>query len=231
VSGYAMVFAGLSGDILKTSLRDLSKENPFLNNNVAIQNTVEKMNINAGVKGNVGAEFGYKIMAYYKELDNLQMFVNNPTLVNRFDVIYDNGSSEILGLDGQLHIKASDVLSIGGRVHIFNYELATENEAWFKPSLRMVSNARLNLSKNLYLDGELLLQSETYAKTFDPVTMLEDKVKMKAFMDLSAGVGYQINNQIGVFFRANNLTATPYQKYLYYSRLGMNIFGGLNYSF
>ena len=55
--------------------------------------------------------------------------------------------------------------------------------------------------------------------------------KVSAFADFSAGAEYRVNHQFGVFIQANNLLNTEYEKYLYYPRLGFNIFGGLNYSF
>ncbi len=233
VTDYAILFGGVNGDVLKTSLRDLSMENPYLNNNVSINNSVEKMNIYAGVKGNAGSEFGYKVMGFYKTVDNLLLFVNNPLAVNRFDVVYDPGSSNIFGLDGQLNVKASDVLNISGKAQIYNYELETEKEAWFKPSLRLMSNAKLTLNDKFSLDGELLFQSETFAKRITGAGNPEpfESVKIKSFMDVSAGAEYRVNQKIGVFLRANNLLGKSYQKYLYYSRLGLNLFGGLNYSF
>lgn len=232
ITDYAILFGGLSGDALKTSLRDLGMENPYLGKNIRIQNSLEKMNIHAGIKGNTGAEFGYKVLAYYKTVKDLQLFMNDPAQVNRFNVIYDNGNSQIFGLEGQLSVKASDVLSITGKANLYDYKLATQQEAWFKPSLLLSSTARAQLSQKLFLDGELLFQGETYARTMTPNPPAgEQIVKIKSFMDVSAGAGYQVNSKIGVFLRANNLLGKSYQKYLYYSKLGLNIFGGLNYSF
>lgn len=232
IPGYAIVFAGVNGDVLKSSLRDIAAENPYLNKDIAIKNSLEKMNVYGGVKGNVGAGLGYKISAFYKSIDDLMLYVNNPSVVNRFDVIYDNGNTRLLGLDGQLSIKASDVINVSGKAQLLNYELSTEKEAWFKPTVRLVSNVRAGINKKLFIDGELVFQGETYAKIMSPApSSPEQTAKINGFMDLNAGAGYQINNKIGVFLRINNLLDNSYQKYLYYSKLGMNIFGGLNYSF
>lgn len=231
ITDYAILFGGVNGDVLKTSLRDLTMENPYLNQNISIRNSIEKMNIYAGIKGNAGAGFGYKAMGFYKNVDDLLLFVNNPTVVNRFDAIYDNGNSKIFGLNGQLNVKASEVLSLTGKAEIYNYELEFEKEAWFKPNLRLTTNARFDLNEKVIIDGELLFQGETSARTPGTMTSPVNIVKIKSFMDVSAGAEYRINNKVGVFLRANNLLGKSYQKYLYYSRLGLNVFGGLNYSF
>lgn len=227
---YAMIFAGVNGDVLKTSIRDLALENPFLSKNLAIKNSLESMNIQAGVKGNVGAEFGYKIMGYYKNIDDMQLLVNNPTTINRFDIIYDSGKSNIFGIEGELNVKASDVFSIGGKAQIFKYDLATETHAWFKPTVRLVSNARAQINQKLYLDAEVLFQGETYAR----VNVAGGGYKsstLKGFIDLSAGAEYKVHNKIGVYLRANNLTGQSYQRYLFYPKMGLTLLGGVNYSF
>ena len=232
VTDYAILFGGVSGDVLKTSLRDLAMENPYLSKNIKVQNSLEKMNVYAGLKGNAGAGLGYKVMAFYKTVDDLLLFANDPLKVNRFDVIYDNGISNIFGFEGQASVKASDILNLTGKAQIYNYELANQKEAWFKPSLRVTSNARAQINQKLSIDGELFFQGETFARTMSAsLPSMEQAVKIKSFMDISAGAGYQVNKKIGVFLRANNLLGNSYQKYLYYTRLGLNIFGGLNYSF
>ena len=229
VTDYAILFGGVNGDVLKTSLRDLSLENPYLNKDISINNSIEKMNIYAGVKGNAGAEFGYKVLGFYKSVNDLLLFVNNPTIINRFDVTYDN--SKIFGLNGQFNVKASELLSLTGKAEIYNYELENEKEAWFKPNLRLTTNARFDLNEKVIIDGELFFQGETSARTPGTFTEPFKVVKIKSFMDVSAGAEYRVNKKIGVFLRANNLLGKSYQKYLYYSRLGLNLFGGLNYSF
>ena len=228
---YAIVFAGLNGDVLKTSIRDLALENPFLNKNLAIKNSLESINVQAGVKGNVGAEFGYKIMGYYKNIDDMQLLVNNQTIVNRFDVIYDNGTSTIFGLEGELNVKASDVFSIGGKAQIFKYDLANQTHAWFKPTVRLISNARAQVNQKLFLDTELLFQGETFARVNTTAGSGFSSSTLKGFIDLSVGAEYKVHNKIGVYLRANNLTGQSYQRYLYYPKMGLNLLGGANYSF
>src|SRR5690554_2823100 len=77
VPEYITIFGGVTGDVAKTSLRGLAKENPYLNQGIDIQNQVEKINAYAGVKGNAGATFGYKAGVSYKQVQNLPLFVNS----------------------------------------------------------------------------------------------------------------------------------------------------------
>jgi outer membrane cobalamin receptor len=230
IQGYATIFAGVNGDVLKTNLRDLAFENPYLNKNIAIKNSLEKMNIYGGVKGNASAEFGYKIMAWYKTIDDLQLFVNSQSLTNRFETVYDNGESNILGFEGEINVKASEFLNLNGKAQLLNYTLATEKEAWFKPSLRLMSNAKFQINRKVIIDAEVLFQDNVYARVNGTPGTFASK-SIDGFIDLSAGAEYKVNSKIGVYIRANNLIGQQYQRFLYYPRLGMNILGGVNYAF
>lgn len=243
VPEYATIFGGLKGDVTKTSLRTLAKENPYLNENIRINNTVDRMHIYGGVKGNVGATFGYRAKLFYRKVEDLAFFVNSPNRPSRFDVIYDSGLDEttsISGLEGEINIRVSETVNLGGRLNLSDYKLSTEEEAWFRPAVQIASNARINISEKIFLNAEVLFSGETSARTYDYLTpvmtgdySLAQPVvsKVSAFADFSAGAEYRVNNQFGVFIQANNLLNTEYEKYLYYPRLGFNIFGGLNYSF
>jgi hypothetical protein len=228
--GYANIFAKVNGDVLKTSVREIALENPFLNENIGIKNSLERMNVEAGVNGNVGATFGYKIMAFYKRIDDMLLLVNNPTKINRFDVIYDQGKSTVLGLEGEINVKASDIFEISGKAQIFNYDLASESEAWFKPNLRLISNAKAQVNQKLLINAELLFQGETSAKVNSGSGGYKAST-LKSFVDLSAGAEYKVNQKIGAYLRVNNLMGQSYQRYLFYPNMGMTIFGGINYSF
>jgi outer membrane cobalamin receptor len=230
IQGYATIFAGVNGDVLKTNLRDLAFENPYLNKNIAIKNSLEKMNIYGGVKGNASAEFGCKIMAWYKTIDDLQLFVNSQSLTNRFETVYDNGESNILGFEGEINVKASEFLNLNGKAQLLNYTLATEKEAWFKPSLRLMSNAKFQINRKVIVDAEVLFQDNVYARVNGTPGTFASK-SIDGFIDLSAGAEYKVNSKIGVYIRANNLIGQQYQRFLYYPRLGMNILGGVNYAF
>ena len=230
ILGYATIFAGVNGDVLKTNLRDLAFENPYLNKNIAIKNSLEKMNIYGGVKGNASAEFGYKIMAWYKTIDDLQLFVNSQTLTNRFETVYDNGQSNILGLEGEINVKASEFLNLNGKAQLLNYTLASEKEAWFKPSLRLMSNAKFQINRKVIVDAEVLFQDNVYARVNGTPGTFASK-NIDGFIDLSAGAEYKVTSKIGVYIRANNLLGQQYQRFLYYPRLGMNVLGGVNYAF
>ena len=111
------------------------------------------------------------------------------------------------------------------------------------PKMRVAANARFNISDKLYIDGELMFQGQTYGLVQDPDIDLSGyaitevgtagmrKTTIPSFADLSAGAEYRATDRIGIYVRLNNMVGTNYERYLFYPRLGMNVIGGVNFSF
>jgi hypothetical protein len=231
VPGYATIFGGYTGDVLKSTIRNFAQENPFLAQNITIKNAVEKSNIYGGIKGNAGAGFGFKAMVFLKTIEDLPLFVNNQTNLERFDLIYDAGNSTTFGFEGELNVRTSETLNLSGRLQLNEYNTKTEEEAWFKPKFRLFSNAHLSISKKFLLDAELVLNGDTKALTFGSTPEERQITNISSYADLSVGAEYILKQKFGIFLRANNIFGNEYQRFLYYPNLGLNILGGLNYSF
>ncbi|WP_374164576.1 hypothetical protein [Arcticibacter sp. MXS-1] len=226
VPEYVTLFGGFTGDVNKSTLRNFSIENPYLSQNIGIANAVEKTNIYGGIKGNAGAGFGYKAMVFYKKINDMPLFRNNRLHQERFDVVYDD--AKVTGLEGEINVRLSETVSWLGRLNINTYSMDVQEKAWFQPEFRLVSNARVKIKKQLTLDGEIVVNDQTYGLAYNPDVQM---VKVKSYVDFSAGAEYLYKEKFGFFLRANNIFGTKYERYLYYPKVGLNIIGGVNYSF
>ena len=244
VPGYFYIFGGVKGGVEKGSFRSFTKTNPYLGLTPNIMNTVERMNIYGGIKGNAGATFGYKVKAFYRQVEGLPMFVNNIDRPFQFDLVYDGDGDKALkhvGIEGEINVRLSALVNLGGRLNIDNYTTVSQEEAWHLPKMRLAANARFNISEKLYIDAEALFHGNAtareYTYTIDPVTNMAtpsasyEKTTIPSFFDLSAGAEYKATKQLGIFVKANNMFNTEYSRYLYYPKLGFNILGGINFSF
>lgn len=242
IPDYLQVFGEVKGDVNRNSLKGFSDENPWLNTNVNIKNTVEKLSISAGVKGTGGPGFGYKARFYIKQLEDMPLFINNFGDFSRFDVIYDFGKAKITGLEGEISVQVSDALKWTGKLNVDDYKPAQETYSWFKPGLKVSSNLVYNYNKKLSFNAGVVIQDDVKAKVnvqqpvppvsyIIPNPSIESIVTVKGYVDLGVGADYRINNKFSVFAKANNLLNTNYSRYLYYQVNGFNIFGGLTYSF
>lgn len=242
VPGYIHLFGGINGGVQKASFKSFSQMNPYLNRDLSYQNRLERLNFFGGIKGNAGATFGYKAKVMYKSLEGMALFVNNMDRPFQFDMIYDGtGDDKVtyLGIEGEMNVRLSELVNLGGRLNIDNYTMAAEEEAWFMPKLKLAANARFNISEKLYIDAEALFHGVSYAKVYDydangaVIGGVEDykKVSVPEFFDLSAGAEYKALSNLGIFVKANNIFNKEYQRYMYYPKLGFNVIGGVNFSF
>ena len=240
IPDYLQVFGEVKGDVNRNSLKQFTDENPWLNSNIGIRNTVEKLSFSGGIKGTGGPGFGYKVKVYHKRVEDMPLFVNSFGSRNKFDVIYDFGTMKLTGLEGEISVQVSDVLKWTGKLNFEDYKPAAETQSWFKPQMRISSDLSYVINKKITLNASAAIQDDSKAKVYlaapanpylipDPAN--ERVVTVKGFLDLGAGASYQINNQFSAFLRANNLLNTSYSRYLHYETIGMNIFGGISYSF
>lgn len=240
IPDYLQIFGEVKGDVNRNSMKQFTDENPFLNSNIGIRNSIEKLSISGGIKGTGGPGFGYKARFYHKRIEDMPLFVNNFDNFNKFDVIYDFGTMKLLGLEGEISVQVSDALKWTGKLNLEDYKPTAEAQSWFKPQMRVSSDLMYAINKQLTLNAAVAIQGESKAKIYTaapanpylvPDFTNERVVTVKGFVDLGVGAGYKINNKFSVFARANNLLNTKYSKYLHYEAIGMNIFGGLTYSF
>ncbi|WP_343522427.1 hypothetical protein [Pedobacter sp.] len=242
IPDYLQVFGEVKGDVNRNSLKGFTDENPWLNSNAVIKNTVEKLSFSAGVKGTGGPGFGYKARIYVKQFDDMPLFINNYTDFNKFDVIYDFGKTKLTGLEGEISVQVSDALKWTGKLNLDDWKPASETYSWFKPGLKVSSNLVYTYNKKLSFNAGVVIQDDVKAKVnianpvppsqyVIPNPSIESIVTVKGFVDLGLGADYRINKKFSVFAKANNILNTNYSRYLYYQVNGFNIFGGLTYSF
>jgi len=242
VPSYLHLFGGLTGGVKQASYKTFANQNPYLGPQQTFQNMIERLNIYGGIKGNAGATFGYKAKVMYKSLENMPLYVNNPNAPFQFQMVYDGNEDnkvKYVGIEGEINVRLSELVNVGGRLNIDGYTMATENEAWFTPKVRLAANARFNISEKLYIDAEALFHGLSYAKsykydsTLSPIVVPDSytKATVPEFFDLSAGAEYKAMSNLGVFIKVNNIFNAEYERYLYYPKLGFNMIGGVNFSF
>ena len=124
-----------------------------------------------------------------------------------------------------------------------DYKSSVEKESFYKPQLRVSSDFFYVLDKKFTFNAKVYIQDDVEAKVYVanplvaglypsiPDPSKETITTVKGFVDLGVGGDYKINNKFSVFAKVNNLLNTKYNKFLYYQNNGINIFGGLSYSF
>jgi len=238
IADYLTLFGQLNGDVVKTRLRNLVAQNPFLNTNPNIKNTIEKLNISGGVRGTIVPNVGFKAMVKSITVSDFQYFINNIDEKQKFDVGYDDAN--ILNFVGEINAKFSDVFNLNTKADFNQYNLKNQQHAWFNPTLKLTTTAGVKVSKKFKLEADLFYQSLSKALILnyaDPLAFATPGytpnivTTLPSFIDVSLGIDYAYNKKFSAFAKANNLLNNTYQRYLYYPGFGLNVLGGVSYSF
>jgi len=239
---YVRLFVEAKGDVNKTSLRDLSALNPFIGQDIAIKNSVDRLDISAGLKGTLAPALSFKADIYRNSIGDMPLFVSDFTsTINKFAVIYDNGNSRVNGFNGELDFKPSADLNIFGRVEFKDYQMATEAQAWNLPKFKLTAGTSIQITDQVKITGSLLIRGSTFDRAFSPTIVPGGPslstingysiTPISSFVDLSGGVEYKVNSRIFIFGKVNNILNSVNQTWLYYPDYGFNIFGGAGLSF
>lgn len=229
VPKYVRLFAEVRGDVNRSSIRDFSEINPFLGQNINIQNSIDQLDLSAGLKGMLAPGFGFKATFFRNSVKDMPLFVNSfnfATGYNRFNVIYDGGSARVSGFNGELDYKPADDLDIFGRIELKDYQLATEAQPWNLPKFVLTAGTAININDKVKVTGSVLFHSDMQDRLSATQT-----VTIGSFADLSGGVEYKATNRLSIFGQVNNILNSTYQTWLYYPNYGFNIFGGVGYKF
>jgi hypothetical protein len=241
IPDYLRLYVEAKGDVNKASLKTFADENPFIGQNINIKNSVDQLDLTAGIKGTIAPGLGFKAEVFRYQIKDMALFVSNflpNTGNNQFQVIYDNGKSKVSGFRGELDYKASDDVDIFGKAEFKDYNMNSQLEAWNMPKYNVTAGTVLHITNQLNITGTLLLRGQTkdlpYASS--SVLSLADQEKttpytIASYADVSAGANYKINRKISVFLQANNLLNSNNKTWLYYRNYGFNIFGGVGFGF
>jgi hypothetical protein len=236
VPKYVRLFVEAKGDINRTSIRDFANINPFIGRNIDIKNSVDQLDISAGLKGTLAPGLSFKASVFRNSVKNMPLLVSNfDAEGNKFKVIYDDGKARINGFNGELDFKASDAFNIFGRVEVKDYQLASEAEPWNLPKFLLTTGTTIHIDNKLSISGSLLFRGATKDRIYVPTSGVGaaqlTQVSISSFADVSGSAEYKVTNKISVFVQANNILNRSYQNWLYYPNYGFNIFGGVGFSF
>ncbi|MDB5124347.1 MAG: hypothetical protein JWP94_2476 [Mucilaginibacter sp.] len=230
---YVRIFVEAKGDVNKSSLLDFSTVNPFLGQNLQIKNSIDQLDLSAGLKGTIAPGLGFKAWVFRNSVKNMPLFVSDFDFskgYNRFKVIYDGGRSRVNGFTGELDLKASDDLDLFGRVEFKDYQMATVAQPWNLPKFKLTAGTVIHISNLVDVTGSLMIRGN--ALDPHPISATNSApTTIGSFADLSGGVQYKASSRFIVFVHVNNLLNGTNQTWLYYPDYGFNVFGGVGFSF
>lgn len=220
-------FVGADGAVVKNNFHTLAEENPFITSAIIPLNTIEKLNIRAGMRGNFSSTIGFTAGVRYSTIENLQLFYNDLDYFNKFNVLYDD--AKVLNLNAEVIYKSSEKFALSLHVDQYNYKMDTEAEAWFRPNTEVALRADYNFRDKILVNAAIFARGPIQARTLDANGAVAEKIN--GWSDANLGVEYKYSKILSGFVRLNNLGFSRYYYWYRYQSMRFNVMAGVAYSF
>ena len=243
VVGDLMIFyAGAEGDLKQNTYQDFVDINPFLSPTLFMAPTDQQYDLFAGLKGKLSNTVSYNIKGSYLNERSKALFKSNDynenntnenyAFGNSFQVVYDD--LKTLNFYGELKADFSEDVSFGINGSFSSFTTDFQSEAWNLPAIKIASTLDFNITEkwfagaNIFYVGE---RKDLKLNTDIIYSTAPESVTLKSYFDLNANVGYNYNDRLTAFIRANNLTNNGYQKWLNFPVQSFQLILGANYKF
>ena len=220
-------FVGADGAVVKNNFHTLAEENPFITSAIIPLNTIEKLNIRAGMRGNFSSTIGFSAGVRYSTIENLQLFYNDLDYFNKFNVLYDD--AKVLNLNAEVIYKSNEKFALSLHVDQYNYKMDTEAEAWFRPNTEVALRADYNFRDKILVNAAIFARGPIQARTLDANGAVAEKIN--GWIDANLGVEYKYSKILSGFVRLNNLGFSRYYYWYRYQSMRFNVMAGVAYSF
>lgn len=238
-------YAGLNGGLKMLTFSQIIEENPFIGHWTPLLFQNVKLGFDGGVRTNIMEIVDLHLGVRYRRVDSDPLYIpydynidhsQSQLLFNTFMLAYDETQTVSVLVDTRVKLRNSLTADLG---FVYNNCTPTVAEyAWYRPAIEGKLKLTYDVNEKLALNTTFLYQGGRYAMVYNdgPFWIAKyppryDAVKMKDVLDLGLGFDYRLNDQLGVFVKADNLLNQKYQLYFDYPVTGIEFFAGLKMTF
>ncbi len=221
------IYAGIDGDIERTSLQKFVEENPYLAPDVPLFHSNKNFAFQGGMEGRLGSNVGFDAGFSVSNYKNLYFFANSMQDSTKFTILYDQGNTVVLNIFGELSITIAEDLKLTTRADYFGYNTDEVEKAWHRPSF----TADLQGTYNLY-DKFLFTANLNILGGIQGLNLASNTPqKLDTITDLGFTTEYLFSEKFSAFLQLKNIFAKEYERYLNYPSRGFMLLGGVTLSF
>lgn len=241
--GYAVVpekfvvYGGVGGAIQRVTRYDLSQENPWLAPGQTVLDTHAGPTVYGGFTSTPVSGLELAARATFGRARNLYFYRNSLADTSKFDLVYDSTTINVVNVHAEALYSASEKVRVGFKADYNHYGVKSLAQAYGRPAFLGTLYATYNVFDKLLLGANLYYYSANYGASYVndfnngfPITR-ETPRQTNSVIDLSLRADYRLTPKFSIFAIGNNLTNRHYQRYLNYQSQGINVIGGLTYSF
>lgn len=230
-------YGGWVGNVQRNTFNDIRLENPFISEDANLQNTIQKSNLFAGVRGSLSSKFTFNLSASFQKFDSMYFFTpdNISSYGNKFQMTFDNLSQT--SFMGEITYQDSEKLKVSAKGEYFIFDPLNELFAWQKPEFLITLSALLDLSDKIIVKSDIyLVGKRTVFSHHEPQisSSFEDGkyvYNLSPLIDMNLSAEYRYNKKVSGFIQFNNFIGRKYQYWSNFPVQSINILGGVTFSF
>ena len=223
-------FAGWKGEAKMNGLQQVTAINPRIAETVLPQNYTEQVITPAGLKGSFSENASFTASISNTITKNASLFVVQqdeilePTSGSRFEILQEEKLSDWTP-SFMLNYQYGDNVNAVADVKYHFYSTETFQEAYHLPKFETNIDIGFEPVEQLTINGgiDALSGIQTFSENGSDT--------LDGIFNVDVGAEYLINDQFGVFLDINNLANQEYERWKNYPTVGMNIVGGIVFSY
>ena len=233
------LFAGLDGGMECVSLQSITAQNLFVSAVLPWNYVYDKFRIYGGFQSNISRSFNFNGSISSSTYSNYPLFVTdtNAYLLNSFTLCYDDIS--VVKLKAELEFVRAEHLHLTLNGTYSHYKTDAQQHAWYNPDYEFELSGRYDMQNKIAIKAKVVVEGPVWAlkpATY-PVTgrfqepYILQATTLNGWADISLGGEYKFNKALSFWLNLNNLANSKYYRWYNYRSYGLNVMGGVSYSF
>jgi hypothetical protein len=233
------IYAGFSGGMERTSLQSITEQNLYISSVVPWKYVYNKFKIYGGFQSNISRSFNFNGSITSNSYENYPLFVTDTLayLHNSFTIVYDNVNE--VKLKGELEFIKSARLRLALTGTYNHYKTSREEYAWYKPAYEFEFTGRYDIQSKITITAKAVLNGPVWASVpvenpnidGPSISYIMESQEIKGWADINLGTEYRFNKALSFWLNFNNLSNNKYYRWNNYRSYGINLLGGVSYSF
>jgi hypothetical protein len=221
------LYAGIAGDVEFRSWESYVDENPYLGSEVSLSHNIKAFEVHGGLKGSLWESVSFHTALSIGTYDNLAFFATNSSDSTRFDILYDTDNPTLVHFLAEVGYSKVDDLLLNFRADFYGYDTQSLAKAWGRPTYSLKASATYSIYEKIVLGTSITMMGGI--KGLNQQSGSEQK--LDGIFDLNLSVDYLFSPRFSAFVIGKNIASQEYQQFLNYPSRGINVIGGISYSF
>lgn len=243
VNSILIAYAGVKGDLMQNTYRDLYATNSFVSPTLNIHPTSMPYKFFLGTNGKLSNSLSYDVSGVFSRQNDAVFFQKNAAQItlaqqpysygNSFGLVYDD--LETFSVKGSLLFQVSNTFNFSASSSFNSFSLSSEEKAWNLPELELSFGVRYQPIERLNLGIQGFYQGSCYdleKQILLPTYVLqEEKIELDSFFDLNIDATYELTSRWFATLKLNNILGKNYQRWMHYPVQGVQVSAGAFYKF